>query len=126
MRNTPTPLQAASRHRRSPTHAPARPSEREAIVYLRRELLPELERAERSSLAHDVQRAVKEGSLRPLHQLSAEEKHSLLATLEARLGRRRSGSKTGAQAVVELIGCLDPTPPELLSLERRHAVLPAR
>ena len=88
-----------------------------------------LERSHRPDLVRGVQLAVEAGTLEPLHALSASQKHSLLGELETRLGRarsRRAAGHLGASVVVRLTGSLDPTPPELLALERRHPVLPSR
>lgn len=118
------------RHPTTPREAPrpvkppfaGSPRERDALVYLQRELLPELERGHHDGAAHGVQRAVSLGSLETLRELPASQKHALLGTLESRMGR--AARRPGPSVVVQLIGSLDLTPPE--SLARRHAVLPPR
>ncbi len=124
MGSPPTPQEAAPRTR-SP-HRPSAlspPQEREAIIYLKRELLPELQRAHRPDLAQGVQLAVQMGTLEPLHTLSPSQKHFLLGAIESRMGRR---ARARPSVVVRLVGCLDLTPPELLELGHRHPILPPR
>lgn len=123
MGSPPAPQEAASPH--PPTvGAPPLPSqERQAISYLKRELLPELQRTHRQDLARGVQLAVERGTLEPLYGLSPAQKHSLLGAIESRLGHR---SRTRPSVVVRLVGCLDLTPPELFEVEVRHPILPPR
>lgn len=124
MRHPPPPREAAPR-----THAPSSPSrssDQAALVYLKREVLPELERSHYEAAARGVERALHEGTLAPLVTLSATQKHELLGSLEARLSRRASRARPGPSVIVRLTSCLDLTPPELLELERRRPILPSR
>lgn len=112
------------------SHVPSTPArartpssaDRAVLQFLQRELLPDLEREHHLAAARGVHRALRSGTLEPLQSLSAGDKHDLLGTLEARVGR---STRLGPSVVVKLIASLELTPHET-ALEHRRPVLPLR
>ncbi len=105
-----------------PTEEAPSASDRAALDYLAREILPTLRRARDPALVAVVRAAVRSGELRRLGELTERQRGDLLVRIEERLARRPAAS---ARAVVSLTAAIAalPSAPEPLGT---GATAPAR
>jgi len=107
-----------------PGHLPQSRLQREALRFLREELLPAASRSENGRLVRQLGRVVEGGALEELEALPFTDRQEILSFLEGQLVPRHPGP--GARVVVDLVGHL--TRPEQNGLKEPHRrpVLPAR